>query len=279
MARKKGEPEATLPSLPSADGIRLLRKQIDAIPEHIALWHDDPKIARWENYTEDIIIRSFGKPSTQFNAYWRIDKYQGLRFGIRYAPSEAEFQAAFKSTMEQRKELMEGFVEQLQDSAGSSIGNVEVADSPTSNDVFIVHGHNHSAKTELARILEHLKLQPIILHEKPNSGRTLIEKLELHSDVGYCFVLLTPDDEGRERSSSEPLKPRARQNVVFEFGRFVGSLSRFRVCCLYSGDVELPSDLSGIARIQFRESVNEVGTGIVRELRAAGYDVSADDLP
>lgn len=62
--------------------------------------------------------------------------------------------------------------------------------------VFIVHGHDHVAKNELERYLQELGLEPIILHRQADEGRTILEKFEKHSDVGYAFVLLTPDDIG-----------------------------------------------------------------------------------
>lgn len=152
-----------------------------------------------------------------------------------------------------------------------------------SRKVFIVHGHDHQAKSELALLLTHLGLEPIILHEQPNEGKTIIEKLESHSNVGFCFVLLTPDDLGTKRGSTETFRLRARQNVVFEFGLFVGLLSRKRVCCLYSelldlGGLDLPSDLSGLVYISYKSSINEVTNNIVKELKAAGYNVQLEVL-
>ena len=103
---------------------------------------------------------------------------------------------------------------------------------------------------------------------------TVIEKLEKHSDVGFAFILLTPDDKGCKGGQENNLLPRARQNVVFEFGLFVGKLGRNRVCCLYTGNVELPSDLHGLVYLPFNNSVNEIQLDIVKELRAAGYEVN-----
>ncbi|MEW6482131.1 MAG: TIR domain-containing protein [bacterium] len=136
----------------------------------------------------------------------------------------------------------------------------------SSRKVFIVHGHNEQAKSELALILTRLGLEPIILNEQPTQGMTLIEKLERHYDVGFAFVLLTPDDKGCQKGQENNLLPRARQNVVFEFGLFVGKLSRNRVCCLYTGEVEIPSDLQGLVYLPFKSSVNEIQLDIVREL-------------
>jgi len=36
-------------------------------------------------------------------------------------------------------------------------------------------------------------LEPIVLHRQPDEGKTIIEKFEKHEDVGYVFILLTPD--------------------------------------------------------------------------------------
>lgn len=86
----------------------------------------------------------------------------------------------------------------------------------TSRRIFIVHGHDGEARETVARFLERLGFEPIILHEQANQGRTVIEKVENSSDVGFAVVLLTPDDEGCNKG--EPLEPRARQNVLCRVG-------------------------------------------------------------
>ena len=108
--------------------------------------------------------------------------------------------------------------------------------------VFIVHGHDEAAKQSVARFLEQMSFQPIILHEQPNLGRTIIEKIEDHHDVGFAVVLLTLDDECVTPTGN---KKRARQNVVLELGYFIGHLGRDRVAALKRGDLELPSDIIG----------------------------------
>lgn len=113
---------------------------------------------------------------------------------------------------------------------------------PVGNDVFVVHGHDNAAKEALARFIDNQGLHAIILHEQTNEGRTIIEKFEDYSDVGYTVVLLTADDVGAPVSEPEALRPRARQNVIFELGFFVGKLGRKRVCVLYKESIERPSD-------------------------------------
>lgn len=190
------------------------------------------------------------------------------------------------------------------------IGNQKAPEKrvvPLSNRVFIVHGRNHEPMKELKAMLKNFGLNPVVLHEQPSGSRTIVEKLERYSDVGYAFVILSPDDAGYCQSEVEWLfsvegyshprlrqieylisnsviepdildfllefKERARQNVVLEFGYFIGKLNRDRVCCLLKGDVERPSDMHGIVYKHFKESINEVKDEIVKELKAAGYEI------
>jgi predicted nucleotide-binding protein len=119
-------------------------------------------------------------------------------------------------------------------------------------EVFVVHGHDGEAKESVARFLEKLGLTAVILHEQANEGRTLIEKFETRSrGVAFAVILLTPDDLGRAADGPPDLHPRARQNVILELGYFMGRLGRTRVCALYKGEVDLPSDFQGIVYIEF----------------------------
>jgi predicted nucleotide-binding protein len=149
-----------------------------------------------------------------------------------------------------------------------------------SNRIFIVHGRSNEMKEGLARVLEKLGLEPIILHEKPNQGRTIIEKFTDYSDVGFAVVLLSPDDMGYLKSQSpKEAKPRARQNVVFELGFFIGKLGRNRVLPLYEAikDFEMPSDYEGVVYTPY-DSFGAWQNRLVRELKAGGYDVDANKL-
>lgn len=112
--------------------------------------------------------------------------------------------------------------------------------------VFVVHGHDDGLKETVARYLSRLELTPVILHEQPNQGKTIIEKFERHADVDFAVVLFTPDDVGYPINKAEQSQPRARQNVVLELGFFLGALGRNRVCVLHAGDIELPSDYAGV---------------------------------
>ncbi len=148
---------------------------------------------------------------------------------------------------------------------------------PTTNragsKVFIVHGHNEGAREAVARFVGKLDLEPIILHEQVNAGKTIIEKLEQYSDAAFAIVLLTPDDIGAKKSDNLALKPRARQNVILELGYCMGKLGRHHVAALVQDDdIEKPSDYEGMAYI----SMDRAGAWkmpLAKELKAAGLNV------
>jgi predicted nucleotide-binding protein len=139
----------------------------------------------------------------------------------------------------------------------------------------VVHGHDDGAREAVARFLQRLGFEPVILHERANQGRTIIEKFEAHGDVGFAVVLLTPDDFGALRDGEQ--KPRARQNVILELGYFIGRLTRARVCALKKGDVELPSDILGVVWEEFDER-GAWQMKLANELRAAKYEIDLNKI-
>lgn len=144
--------------------------------------------------------------------------------------------------------------------------------------VFLVHGHDNEAKQTMARFLEKLELELIILHEQPSEGRTIIEKFESYSkDVAFAVVLLTADDVGAASADATKLNKRARQNVIMELGYFMGKLSRSRVCAVHRGGVELPSDYQGVLYIEMDEG-GAWKTKIAQELVRAKVRIDLNGL-
>jgi predicted nucleotide-binding protein len=145
--------------------------------------------------------------------------------------------------------------------------------------VFIVHGHNDKLKLELKNYLQNVLglPEPIILHEQANSGRTIIEKFEDYAySSNIVFVLLTPDDRVVSTNNNNDEKRRARQNVIFEMGFFMGILGREtgRVILLYLGPLEIPNDLSGIVYIDISKGIEASGEEIRRELESVNRQSS-----
>lgn len=229
-----------------------------------------PEWVSWETRCRGLITSLFGKGSAQDNAMntamsinvigWDRDHFERRRNHIV---------GVLQSTLEILKE----------DTFNELSGNKTKPFGTSNNKVFIVHGHDEIAKTSLEIFLKELGLEPVVLHRQADEGNTIIEKFEKHSNVGYAFVLLTPDERAfltSETSIPEDernIEFRARSNVIFEFGYFVGKLGRNRVCCLYKGDVMLPSDVSGLIYKKYQSSIEEAGYSIIKDLKAAGYSL------
>lgn len=140
---------------------------------------------------------------------------------------------------------------------------------------FIVHGHDDVTKLRTARFLEKLGFEAIILHEQANGGKTIIEKLEHFTDVGFGIVLYAPDDVGETFAKKEQLQPRARQNVVFEHGLLIGKLGRNRVFPLViDHSVELPSDINGMVYMSDRNWEFD----LAKEIKALGFQIDLNAL-
>ncbi len=195
-----------------------------------------------------------------------------------------ETTGSFSGAFTHQKEL---FIKALQetrgilqnDSFGESAGEMATAKSAAlSNRVFIVHGVDSSLQKELELFLKNVGLEPVALRRESNEGKTIIEKLEKDPDVGYAFVLLTPDeisytvDEDKVGDDKRKKEFRARPDVIFEFGYFIGKLDRSRVCCILKGDVTEPIDIAGFVYKKVGDGgIDAIAYAIIKELKAAGY--------
>lgn len=183
------------------------------------------------------------------------------------------FEAGFLSgrsihTHQGRTELLK-VIGQVRRSAMAPRATVQ----PSGNRVFLVHGHDEAALQSCARFIEKLGLSVTVLREQPNQGRTIIEKFVQHADAGFAVILLTPDDRGGAADMPyERQSLRARQNVIFELGFFLGRLGRERVCALYAEGVEVPSDYHGVAFVPL-DSGMAWRLELARELQAAGLPI------
>jgi predicted nucleotide-binding protein len=156
---------------------------------------------------------------------------------------------------------------------------IDTIDSPF---VFVVHGHDNESKETVARFIEKMDLNTIILHEQPNSGKTIIEKFEdFAQKVAYAVILLTPDDIATSRKDMKSYKFRARQNVIYELGFFNAKLGRGRVCALCKsdpkGDIELPSDFLGVVYVPL-DDAGAWKMKLAKEMKEAGLKIILESV-
>ena len=263
--------------------IVLLRRRIADLEAfdvtQVAKRFSTPAVTSLETAVSSTLASIFGHGTTEYNRYRSATKldHGAITMGgawARGARDEAsEAQRYLSEGRDQAVTLLRQAVQSLEEEIEFAVPETAGIDPPSatlsSRKVFVVHGHDEAAKHELARFLEQLELEVVILHEQPNQGRTIVEKFqEYANEVGFAVVLFTPDDIGG-RVDSESQAARARQNVVFELGYFVAKLGRGKVCLLRKGDVEIPSDLYGVVYTDL-DANGGWKLGLVKELHASG---------
>jgi len=250
----------------------MLRKQLEVGRAIETAGTQERPYQEWVTTTTHWLEKAFGKNSD------KVERFETSGESGAYF-SGMDFDQAHRDRLSSKLSQVSAFVtllEQevaLEDEAPAVDGTPPQDNSFDRSKVFIVHGHDDGAKQAAARFVEKLGLTAIILHEQTNEGRTIIEKFEAHGAVGFAVVLLTPDDRGGTATASfEEQKLRARQNVVFELGYFVGRIGRKNVCALYKSGTELPSDIQGVLFVAM-DDANRWHVDLAKEMKAAGLAV------
>lgn len=258
-------------------GIERLEQRIaslDAFDLHTIQSGTSPELKALERSIEDTLERCFGADTT-------AEKRYSEAYSLHYHPMvwisgmpDPDYKRITGEKISNAKALLRQAINALNTDLEDLETDVPLI-APShpssvinSHRVFLVHGHDEAVRETVARFIEKLGIEVIILHEQANSGRTIIEKIEQHSDVGMAVVLLTPDDVGSKAGGD--LKPRVRQNVLLELGYFIGVLGRGKVCALKSGNVDIPTDFAGVV---WTEMSGEWKAALARELKVAGYEV------
>lgn len=254
-----------------------LQKVLDEIPKLKELSRRSTKFEKWHRDTKTVISNTFAGETKHLQDFEKIHYSPMVMYANMH---DSEYQQAYEKGLELAGAVLESMIDEIkefweEDKQSSTVTNPQINTPAKANKIFIIHGRDNSARDAVARFLEQLKLEAIILHEQPNQGRTIIEKFEDYADVKFAVVLLTPDDEGALKEQNHKYESRARQNVVFEFGYFIGKLGRENVCALVKGNIEKPSDCDGIIYIPLDDN-HGWKFQLLRELNAAGFKVDAN---
>lgn len=234
----------------------LLEKRVD---------NEDEDFIIWKVKSESIIKEIYGPDSEEYK------KLKETIFGPLIISSNADNDYYIKICSEDLIRTRAEFK-----------AYIEILDNDTQNDetkdivknyerIFLVHGHDGEIKQSVARIIEKQGINAVILSEQINQGKTVIEKIEENSDVGAAVCLFTNDDKCIDNGEE---KYRARQNVVFETGYFIGLLGRKNVICIFEDGVEIPSDMSGIVYTD----KEKCELNLLRELKTMGFNIDMNKL-
>lgn len=261
--------------------IEKLKRSIDQIDSVKSKGRKSTEYKKWHRDTEVAITYIFGTQSRHLKEFAHLSFR--LDFVISGITTDDDFDEAFQTGLESARAVLQSMIQEISeywsDKTDPSTNltkelNKKPQGDTIGKDIFIIHGHDEGIKEAVARFLTKIGLNPIILHEQPNQGRTIIEKFQDHSAVSYAIALFTPDDIGSVKTP-ENLQPRARQNVVFEFGYFIGNLGRKYVCGLFDESVEIPSDYQGVIYIPIDKAGNW-RFRLVKELKSVGFDIDAN---
>jgi predicted nucleotide-binding protein len=288
MARKKAENElkVSLELLVSADEAKAkLLDRIEKGQQFKVLKINSDKdfdtaqksYYKWDDFNIELLKRQF--TTTELSEEYI--GWAGVGSISMYELSLGEKIGDFHKIIDAKVHRIDSIIERIElipvsNQAKDITPKIDAAKTIDRSKVFIVHGHDNEAKLEVARFIEKIGFDPIILHEQASGSKTIIEKIEAYSDVGFGVVIYTPCDVGAKASELNDLKGRARQNVVFEHGFLIGKLSRSNVCPLVKGNVDTPNDISGIVYTSMDTANWQLE--LAKELRAAGYSVDMNKV-
>lgn len=242
-----------------------LYEEIDVLIEK-KVTSSDEEFITWHKKVERFLQRKYGD-STELKDF-RNTHFSLMIFTLN--ETHSDYVKVCRSGLESTKAVFKVYLEEMQEEVfekhESKVGeSKKVADLKK---VFIVHGHDGELKESVARMIERQGIEAIILSEQANKGATIIEKFEAYSDVGAAICLFTADDSGKGNKESDYRK-RARQNVVFEAGYFMGKLGRQNVIMIADVEIEIPSDMQGV--VYSDNTYWQVA--VLKELKEIGFDV------
>ncbi|MCY4448663.1 MAG: nucleotide-binding protein [Chloroflexi bacterium] len=261
---------------PKDKSIERLRSMRNTIEELLHLPRFSPEYERWRRNTSIAIANTFRDEPHYTEEFNRIEYTSKVAyFGM---PDQID-QRAYEEGLGFAAAMLDSMIDEIKEywvqDHDIPASNTSEAGLILTNKVFVVHGKDDGTKETVARFLTKLGLDPVILHEQPNQGRTIVEKFEQYASVGFAVVLLTPDDLCQHPDDSEGSRYRARQNVILELGFFLGKLGRNRTFVLRKDNVEIPSDYDGV----LYTPIDDRGAWrmqLVREIKEAGIEVDAN---
>lgn len=225
----------------------------------------DSDFKAWQTDVQLCLSGLYGEKSIQ------LKNFNNRPFSPVIIGGNTDWHGAYVRDLETTKKEFERYIGDFEEECENASAKKK---GFANNKVFVVHGHDGELKEKVARRLEQQGIEAIILSEQANRGKTIIEKLEAYSDVHVAIALFTQDDLGAAKDEKENEKYRARQNVVFEAGYFMGHLGRENTIIIVDENIEIPGDLSGMVYTTKDNWEFEM----LKELNAAGMKIDMNKL-
>ncbi len=263
------------PTLTLDTALARLQRLLKEIPELYKEQNlDRVLLDTWRNNVQGVLAQFYGKASLQYEHFDQISFYPHFMWDT---PSSSEYVRKHLDGLSRADAFLQSRIGELEEDARESKAQPllpKTLPPMSKHKVFIVHGHDHGTKETVARYLSRLDMEPVVLHEQPDQGRTIIEKFEHYTNVSCAVVILSSDDTAHSNSLPAIEEFRARQNVIFELGFFVGRLGRKRTFALVEKGLTRPSDIDRVLYISMEDDSWKIK--LVAELKAAGMDVDAN---
>lgn len=228
---------------------------------------------KWSDYNSELLKQAFDNPDNEYRK-----EYDNT--GITILMGNEDVMEDYHKKINKRIAVLDrliAFLPLLPKAETTNEAQIVNKSEMDMSKVFIVHGHDSNIRNEAELLMKQLGLEPVVLFKRVNEGDTIIEKLLRESkDAAFAVVLYTKCDEGKAVEDTD-LKPRARQNVVFEHGLMCGLLGRKRVVALVEEGVEVPGDLSGVVYIPL-DAAKRWQLDVAREMKASGMKVDLNKL-
>jgi predicted nucleotide-binding protein len=230
---------------------------------------DTPEFDAWLDDVTRFLKKNYGNDSHEATTFGEI-----LFYDFVTAITEGKYvgEQIYQNGLEQAILYLKNYQSDFENEGD----DLNKANNTNNKDIFLVHGRNEGIKSEVSNLLTRLELNPIILNEQANKGKTIIEKFEIHADVKAAIALFTADDTGKYKTDKD-FETRVRQNVVFETGYFIGKLGREKTIILLEEGLKIPSDLDGYIYISL-DTKKRWQFDLAKELKSIGFDIDLNKM-
>jgi hypothetical protein len=160
------------PRIPPAEAIALLNRQKERGMQLASDPWNEVGANAWYNTTREILALAFGPESRNVGAV--LHAGPGMRI-YSYDTPQSVMDRDSNEKLKAAVQMLDSCIDQLEFLAPKAlVAAAETGSAELAPKVFIVHGRDEGRKEAVARFVGDLGLEPVVLHEQPNLGLTLI---------------------------------------------------------------------------------------------------------
>jgi hypothetical protein len=204
MARRPAQPSSPPPPAPKQQlTITEMRRGIERLQERIAeigafnvasmTSTHPPEITGLQVAVKNTLVRIFGEDTADFRRFSNACELQWqATWAMGNYPALSDYQDGIRAKISHSLAILGQAIRTLEEEIADASQTIapestQATPKPDLSKVFVVHGHDDGARHAMARFLEKIELEAIILQEQPDQGLTIIEKFETYANQsGIC---------------------------------------------------------------------------------------------